>query len=395
MIVGVVPTFVTRVYAADSMAGINCPTSVNEGEDFNVSLIIPESTVFGVQADVTLKLSDGTSTTQTIIYMGGYGEKSVTFNAKVAGQASVNVSNIIITDENSTIIEQGKTKSHSLTVMAKKVETPSTNGGTANQPETQVPENNTTNTGNENGSETNTTPKFTDVNEVVYTTTKCNVRKSFSTNSEKIATLSKNAKLTRTGIGDNGWSKVVYKEQTVYIYSEYLTTLEPDDSKEKDETEKPEEKEVAFKDTHENLYAKQNCNLRKSWSTDSEKVGYLVKGQAVERTGYADNGWSRIIYNGQTVYVASRLLVVEKPEEDKKDENVTNITNTTNTTNLNVVNETNEPSELTEEEKLKRIAEEVGVLPEVGNNIANVIFVIVTMLAIAIVFIGVYYLKNK
>ena len=64
--------------------------------------------------------------------------------------------------------------------------------------------------------------------------------------------------------------------------------------------------------------AKQNCNIRASWSVDSEKVGYLVKGQSVERTGYADNGWSRILYNGKTVYIASRLLSVDKPEEEEK-----------------------------------------------------------------------------
>ena len=52
--------------------------------------------------------------------MGEYGDKSVTFNAKVAGKATVTAKNIIITDENTNVLEQGKTKVHSMTVTEKK-----------------------------------------------------------------------------------------------------------------------------------------------------------------------------------------------------------------------------------------------------------------------------------
>ena len=53
-----------------------------------------------------------------------------------------------------------------------------------------------------------------------------------------------------------------------------------------------------------------------------------------------------------------------------------------------------ESTELTEEEKLNQIKEEIGVLPEVGNNIANVIYIILTILAIIGVLTGVYYIKK-
>ena len=167
----------------------------------------------------------------------------------------------------------------------------------------------------------------------------------------------------------------------MYISSQYLTTTAPEDD------EKKETEEVSFKDTKETLYAKQSCNLRASWSTDSEKVGYLLKGQEVERTGYSENGWSRILYEGKTVYVASRLLVVEKPEDDEEENKVENET---------VIDSTliNENVAVSKEEMLNIIKEEVGVLPEVGTNAANVAYMIVTLIAISGVAAGIVYTKK-
>lgn len=408
--IGILSVFATNIYAADSIAGINCPASVKVGENFTVSLILP-SNAYGADAKVTITYSDGTTASKTLTYMSGMADfpNSVTFSAKVAGTAQISVTSINIGDSAGGYIEQGGSKNGSLTIVG---DTTSNNSGTGNGSDsntgsgsssgsntgsgsnsstgtgTGTGTNSGTNTGSNTGTGStsgNTTtskePKFTDVNETVYTTQKCNVRKSYSTDSEKITTLEKDTKLTRKAIGDNGWSKVEYNGQTAYVYSEYLTKTEPE--------------EVVFKDTHENLYAKQDCNLRASWSTDSEKVGYLTKGQAVERTGYADNGWSRILYNGKTVYVASRLLVVEKPEEDEEENTVANNT-VNNIVNNSVKNENlvDDPTQMSEEDRLKELEEEVGVLPEVGTNVANIVYVVVTFIAIAGVIASIIYVKK-
>ena len=212
------------------------------------------------------------------------------------------------------------------------------------------------------------------------------MRESYSANSNKIATVEAETKLTRKGVGDNGWSKCEYNGKTVYVSTQYLTTTAP----EKEDEKEPEE--VKFKDTKENLYANQSCNLRASWSADSEKVGYLTKGQEVERTGYADNGWSRILYNGKTVYVASRLLSVEKPEEDEVENTVENEVANETIVDSTIINE--EVEKLTEEEMLNIIAEEVGVLPEVGTNAANVAYVVVTFMVICGLACGIIYIKK-
>lgn len=56
-----------------------------------------------------------------------------------------------------------------------------------------------------------------------------------------------------------------------------------------------------------------HLNVRASWSTDSQRLGYLTKGQAVQVTGIVrrngkDYGWYRISYNGGTAYVSAKWL---------------------------------------------------------------------------------------
>ena len=72
-----------------------------------------------------------------------------------------------------------------------------------------------------------TGPKFTEVNETVYATTSVNVRSSYSADSNKVGSLSSGASVTRTGVGDNGWSRIVYGDSVAYVSSDYLTTTKP------------------------------------------------------------------------------------------------------------------------------------------------------------------------
>lgn len=371
MCIGMLSVFITNVNA-DSIAGLNCPSSVNVGNNFTVALILPAN-AYSAQANVTVKYSDGTSSSQNLVYMSGMNDfpNSVTLNAKVAGNATVTVSGIVISDSSGNTVESGGSKSATMNIVGNTTpSTPSENGGTSTgSSQTQNPNNNSNNNPPETPQVT-----FSDVSETVYTTERCNVRKSYSTSSEKITTLSKGATVKRTGVSSSGWSRVEYNGAVCYISSQYLTTT------------KPVEEQVNFNDVEEKVYAKQNCNLRKSWSTDSDKVGYLTEGEEVTRTGIADNGWSRINYNGQVVYVASRLLSTEKiepvEETEEQDSEETEIEET-------------EEQEPTEEEILAEIKEEIGVLPEVGNNIATILYMIVTCIAIIGILVGNYYLKKK
>ena len=80
-------------------------------------------------------------------------------------------------------------------------------------------------------------PNFSSDNQTVYATTEVNVRSSYSTSSSSIGSLQEGQSVTRTGIGDNGWSRVSFNGQTGYIYSQYLTTTAPAVDNEDDEEE--------------------------------------------------------------------------------------------------------------------------------------------------------------
>lgn len=360
--------------ASASQASFSCPSSVTVGDKISVTLNLPAN--HDGQCTITIKYSDGKTTdSRDIIYVKGMTEESVrtvSFDAKMVGTAEISSNNIFINNDAGTTVESNGSFSVNVNIVEKQEPQPQPQ---PEQPATPTtPTNPPTNTTNNNT--TTNEVKFTDVNETVYTTDRVNLRKSYSTSSEKITTLAKDTKLTRTGIASNGWSRVNYNGQTAYIYTQYLA---------KEENQKPEEKpeeEVKFTDVNKTMYAKQNCNLRKSWSTKSDLAGYLTKGEEVAVTGTADNGWTRIKYKNQDIYVATRLLVAEKPEEEEKPEENTE----------EPENPTEVPVEKTELEKLQ---ENIGVLPEVGNNIATQIYILVAVVATISSFVGLYYINKK
>ena len=111
--------------------------------------------------------------------------------------------------------------------------------------------------------------------------------------------------------------------------------------------------------------------MRSSCSTEvnDNKIGGLSKGQEVTRTGTSAK-WSRIEYNGKTAYVYNTLLSTEKPEEPEENE---------------VENEVVEDDGFKNE--LDLLKDDIGVLPEVGTNIATVSFVGIAIISLAVVLI--------
>ncbi len=51
-------------------------------------------------------------------------------------------------------------------------------------------------------------------------------------------------------------------------------------------------------------------NVRATPSTDGARLGAVTGGTVLDRTGYSDEGWTRVIYDGQTAYVSSEYVVV-------------------------------------------------------------------------------------
>lgn len=71
---------------------------------------------------------------------------------------------------------------------------------------------------------------FTETDETLYATTTVNVRSSYSTNSDKLGSLTKAQSVTRTGIGTGaaaGWSRIEFNGKVAYVSSDYLSATKP------------------------------------------------------------------------------------------------------------------------------------------------------------------------
>lgn len=76
------------------------------------------------------------------------------------------------------------------------------------------------------------------------------------------------------------------------------------------------DKIITYSDVNETVYAKSTVNIRTGPSTDYDKVGQLKEGDAVTRVGIGDNGWSKVLYNEQELYIHSDYLSTTKPVSD-------------------------------------------------------------------------------
>ena len=155
--------------------------------------------------------------------------------------------------------------------------------------------------------------EFRKVDEQVTAKEWVNVRSLPSvTDGEIVGKLENGTLVRRTGISDNGWSRLEMEGKTVYAVSSYLTADHSGDT-----PEKPEEGiQTVFREVNEQVTAKEAVNLRTLPSvteTGSEVVHQLKNGEVVTRTGINnDVGWSRVVYEGQTLYCVSSYL---KPAE--------------------------------------------------------------------------------
>lgn len=89
--------------------------------------------------------------------------------------------------------------------------------------------------------------------------------------------------------------------------------IEPARDKTPPETVGPDvEAMMSFTEVYEEVTAKEETNLRSIPSTDEDsQVLYTLKhGEAAQRIAVSSNGWSKLIFNGQTYYALTNYLVL-------------------------------------------------------------------------------------
>lgn len=162
---------------------------------------------------------------------------------------------------------------------------------------------------------------FRDVNDSVTAKITTNLRSipSQDDDSRVLATLQNGDWITRTGVSDSGWSRLERGGVTYYAVTSYLTA-DPSYTAEPPKDADGDGIATVFTAVSDNVTAKDMVNLRNIPSItreDSVVVAQLEKGQWIARTGInEDVGWSRVVYNGQTLYcVTSYLESDSAPQE--------------------------------------------------------------------------------
>ena len=158
---------------------------------------------------------------------------------------------------------------------------------------------------------------YTDVSDQVTAKEETNLRKEANTTSALVATITNGTFYTRTGIGkgNNEWSRLVYNGETVYAKTDLLTTevkvtQAPTTSAEGEKYKVQNMVFTAISDKVTITSNVQSVNLRDLPSTTvGETKATLKTGEFIERTGLNEGtGWSKLIYNGTTVYAVTQYL---------------------------------------------------------------------------------------
>lgn len=158
---------------------------------------------------------------------------------------------------------------------------------------------------------------FTEVEETVTAKEETNLRSIPDQGEDSVVlyTLKNGEEATRIAISDSGWSKLLFNGNIYYAVSNYLTTdMNYTALPEYEEETEDDGVETRFVAVNEQVTAKIEVNLRTLPSVehpDCKIVTLLKNGTVVKRTGINEElGWSRLEYEGQTVYCVSSMLKI-------------------------------------------------------------------------------------
>ena len=160
---------------------------------------------------------------------------------------------------------------------------------------------------------------FQDVSETVTAKIKVNLRDrpSLEPDSMVLVALDNGQWITRTGISENGWSRLERGGLVYYAVTSYLTT----DLNYTPVQEKDDGINTVFTACADQVTAKELVNLRSIPSVtreDSVIIAQLTAGEWITRTGInTDVGWSRVEYNGQILYCITSYLKTDSQVQEE------------------------------------------------------------------------------
>lgn len=139
--------------------------------------------------------------------------------------------------------------------------------------------------------------KITEKSATVYATADLNVRAQNNVSAAVLGGIAAGGTIAQTGYTSDGWIQIDYQGTTAYVSADYVS----------------EKKPVIVKSMSGTMYATTEVYVRNAAGTDGAILGSLNIGNTVSVSGYTNNNWIRITYNGQTAYVSSDYLSWNAP----------------------------------------------------------------------------------
>lgn len=139
--------------------------------------------------------------------------------------------------------------------------------------------------------------QITEKNATVYATADLNVRAQNNVSAAVLGGIAAGDTITQTGYTSDGWIQIDYQGTTAYVSADFVS----------------EKKPVIVKSMSGTMYATTEVYVRNTAGTDGAILGSLSTGNTVSVSGYTNNNWIRITYNGHTGYVSSDYLSWNAP----------------------------------------------------------------------------------
>ena len=139
--------------------------------------------------------------------------------------------------------------------------------------------------------------QITEKSATVYATADLNVRAQNNVSAAVLGGIAAGGTITQTGYTSDGWIQIDYQGPTAYVSADFVS----------------EKKPVIVKSMSGTMYATTEVYVRNAAGTDGAILGSLSTGNTVSVSGYTNNNWIRITYNGHTGYVSSDYLSWNAP----------------------------------------------------------------------------------
>jgi len=148
-----------------------------------------------------------------------------------------------------------------------------------------------------------------------------NVRKSASTEGDKLGKLMGGDSVTVVKTLDNGWAQIDYQGQEAYVKTEYLemesaapAESQPADAQNTGDSQPAQQETQAPETTQSSggkVEVKESVRIRSAASVDSEQLGSAYKGDKFELLGQ-EGDWCKIKFEGKTAYIKTEFVDIIK-----------------------------------------------------------------------------------